>query len=143
MSLSSKLIHGTKPEASTIAEIQRVMGLPPERQIALMVLETTFKSKKIYCCLSGGHIKDGQPQLTLIGKAAMEALVNLPLGDDSLFIIQELKVGPTPIRDKVRAAVMRAPEGAKLCFVGDMQGELDGVALAAFNLGRDVINIAH
>lgn len=73
----------------------------------------------------------------------MEALVNLPLGDDSLFIVQELKVGPTPIRDKVRSAVMRAPEGAKLCFVGDMQGELDGVALAAFNLGRDVINIAH
>jgi hypothetical protein len=143
MSLSSKLIQGSKPEASTIIEIQQMMGVPSDRKIALMVFETSFKDKKIYCCLSGGHIKDGEPHLTLIGRAAMEALVNLPMGDDTALIFQELKAGPTPIREKVRAAVMRAPAGAKLCFIGDMQGELDGIAFQSFNVGREVIDISH
>lgn len=143
MSLSSKLIHGTKPEVSTIDEIQRVMGLPADRQIALMVFETSFKDKKVYCCLSGGAIENGEPRLTLIGKAALEALINLPMGDETSLILQELKVGPTPIREKVRAAVMRAPEGSKLCFIGDMQGELDGVAFKALNVGQGFVNISH
>lgn len=143
MSLTSKLIQGTKPEASTIAEIQQATGLPTDRQIALMVFETSFKDKKIYTCLSGGSIENGEPRLTLIGKAALESLVNLPMGDSSTVIFQEVKVGPTPVREKMRAAVMRAPEGAKLCFIGDMQGELDGVAFKALNVGRDVINISH
>jgi hypothetical protein len=143
MSLSSKLIHGTKPEPSTITEIQQTLGVPADRQIALMVFETSFKDKKIYCCLSGGRIEDGEPHLTLIGRAAMEALLNLPLGDSTSLILQELLVGPTPIRDKVRAAVMRAPAGAKLCFIGDMQGELDGIAFQSLNVGRDVVNISH
>lgn len=108
-----------------------------------MVFETSFKSKKIYCCLSGGAIEDGEASLTLVGQAAMEALLNLPFGDSSTLIMQELKIGPTPIREKVRAAVMRAPEGAKVCFIGDMQGELDGVAFDALNPSGEIINIAH
>lgn len=143
MSLSSKLIQGTKPEASTLAEVQEMMRIPKDRQIALMVFETKFKDKTIYCCLSGGVLRDGQPSLTLVGRAALEALINLPMGDSQPLIIQELKVGPTPVSDKVRAAVMKAPTGAKLCFVGDMQGELDGVAFKALNVGRDVVHIDH
>jgi hypothetical protein len=143
MSLSSKLIHGTKPEAATITELQQAMGLRNDQQIALMVFETSFKDKKIYCCLSGGDIEDGEPRLTLVGKAALEALVNLPMGDSTSLIFQQLKVGPTPVREKMRAAVMRAPAGAKLCFIGDMQGELDGVAFNALNVGQETLNIAH
>ena len=143
MSLSSKLIRGAKPEASTIAEMQKTMGIPTDRQIALMVFETSFKDKKIYTCLSGGAIENGEPRLTLIGRAALEALVNLPMGDSSTVIFQEVKAGPTPVRDKMRAAIMRAPEGSKLCFIGDMQGELDGVAFKALNAVHDVINISH
>lgn len=143
MSLSSKLIHGTKPEASTIGEIQRVLGLSADRKLALMVFETSFKDKKIYCCLSGGSIDNGEPRLTPIGKAALEALINLPMGDNTSLVFQELKVGPTPVRDEVRAAVMRAPEGSKLCFIGDMQGGLDGVAFQALNVGQSVVNISH
>ena len=37
------MIQGTKPEASTIAEIQQATGIPSGRQIALMVFETSFK----------------------------------------------------------------------------------------------------
>lgn len=38
---------------------------------------------------------------------------------------------------------MRAPEGAKLCFIGDMQGELDGEMLPALNWSGSMIDIAH
>lgn len=143
MSLSSRLIEGTKPEASTLLELQQAAGLPPDRQIALLVFETRFRDKTVYCCLSGGEIEDGTPKLTLVGKAALEALVNLPRGDQTTLIFQELKTGPTPIREKVRAAIMRAPEGSKICFIGDMQGELDGSAFHALNPQREIVNIAH
>jgi len=143
MSLSSKMIHGTKPEAGTLAEIQRTARLPTDKQINLMVFETKFKDKKVYCCLSGGAIVDGEPHLTLVGRGALEALSNLPMGDQTALIFQELKVGATPIRDKVRAAVMRAPAESKICFIGDMQGELDGVAFQALNVVKDVVNISH
>ncbi|GLQ95252.1 hypothetical protein [Dyella acidisoli] len=143
MSLSSKLIGGTKPEPETIAEIQSVMGVPEGRPIALMVLEVTFKTKKIYCCLSGGYVQDGEPHLTLIGRAALEALINLPMGDQQSLILQEVAIGQTPLRNKVREAVMRAPDGAKLCFIGDMQGDLDGKMLPALNWSGGVVDIAH
>ena len=143
MSLSSKLIQGTKPEAETISEIQAAMGIPAGRSINLMVFETTFKDKKVYCCWSGGEIVNEKPRLTLIGRAALEALINLPLGSSETLIFQELHLGPTPLKEKVRAAVMRAPEGAKICFIGDMQGKLDGHMQKALNLLPDTLKISH
>jgi hypothetical protein len=143
MSLVTKLISGTKPEAETILEIQQKMGVPTYRSINLMVFETSFKEKKVYTCWSGGALQDGEPKLTLIGRAALEALVNLPLGNNDKLIFQELKLGPKPLREKVRAAIMRAEPGSKICFIGDMQGELDGQMHKAFNLAQGSINIAH
>lgn len=143
LAVVTKLIEGTKPEADTLRAIQQTMGVPEGVSINLMVFEVTFKDKTIYCCWSGGKIIGGQPRLTLIGQAAMEALANLPRGDNSTLIIQELKLGPTPLRDKVRAAVMKAPAGAKVCFIGDMQGELDGHMHKAFNLVKDTIKVSH
>ena len=143
MSLESKLIQGCKPEPETLTEIQRVSSLPTDKSLNFMVFETSFKNKKVYCCWSGGELVDGQPSLTLVGKAALESLINLPFGNDDTLIIQELKLGTTPLREKVRAAVMKAPEGAKICFIGDMQGELDGHMHKAFNLVKDTVNISH
>lgn len=143
MSLVTKLIEGTKPEAETMLEIQQKMSIPTDKSINFMVFETSFKEKKVYTCWSGGEIKNGEPRLTLIGRAALEALINLPMGNDDKLIFQELKLGPTPIKDKVRAAIMRADAGAKICFIGDLQGELDGLMPKAFNLAQGTINISH
>ena len=143
MSLVSKMIEGTKPEAATLLELQQKMNLPADTSINLMVLETSFKEKKVYTCLSGGVIEDGQPKLTLIGRAALEALVNLPLGNNEKLVFQELKLGPTPLREKVRAAIMKVEPGMKICFIGDMQGELDGHMLKALNFVPGVIKVSH
>lgn len=143
MSLTTKLIMGSKPEPETLLELQQKAGVPADTSISLMVFETSFKGKKIYNCWSGGVIENGKPKLTLIGRAALEALVNLPLGSNDLLVFQELKIGPTPLREKVRATVMRAAPDTKICFIGDMQGELDGHMHKAFNVLRDPINISH
>lgn len=143
MSLMSKLILGTKPESATLLEIQQQMGVPADTSINLMVFETSFKDKKIYTCWSGGAIENGEPKLTLIGRAALEALMNLPLGSNEQLVFQELKIGATPLREKVRATVMKAEPGMKICFIGDMQGELDGHMHKAFNVARDPMNISH
>ena len=73
----------------------------------------------------------------------MEALTNLPMGNSETFIFQELKLGPTPLRDKIKATLRRAPANAKICFFGDMQGELDGRLHQAFNVVKGSLNIAH
>ena len=143
MSLISRLIDGTKPEAATLLELQQTMNIPADKSISLMVFETSFKEKKIYCCWSGGFIESGEPKLTLVGRAALEALMNLPLGNNDTLVFQELKIGATPIRDKVRAAVMRAEAGTKICFIGDMQGELNGHMHKAFSLGGETVKVAH
>lgn len=143
MSLVSRLIEGTKPEAQTIIELQQAAKLPVDTQLNMMVFETSFKEKKVYTCMSGGVVEDGQPKLTLVGRAALEALINLPLGNNEKLVFQELKLGPTPLREKVRAAIMRAESGMKICFIGDMQGELDGHMLKALNFVPGVIKVSH
>jgi hypothetical protein len=101
------------------------MGIPSEKSINLMVFEVEYDRKKYYCC-GPGEIRNGQPHMTLIGQAAVEALANRPLGNNDTLIFQELKLGPTPLRNKVKAALNRAPSNSKICFFGDMSGELDG-----------------
>jgi hypothetical protein len=140
--LRSKLIQGTKPEAETLKKIQEHMGVPAGVSINLMVFEVEYDRKKYYCCWSGGALQDGQPHLTLIGQAAMEALANLPMGSNDTFVLQELALGSTPLRDKVKATLKRTPSNAKICFFGDMSGELDGHMHHAFNVGQGTIDIA-
>ncbi|AZP69364.1 hypothetical protein EJJ20_00435 [Pseudomonas poae] len=74
--------------------------------------------------------------MTLVGQAAVEALSNLPQGRNDSLIFQELKLGSTPLRNKVKATLKRAPANSKICFIGDMQGELDGHLAQVFNLQK-------
>lgn len=141
--LKSTLIAGSKPEAGTLLRIQEHMGLQPGQSIQFMVYQVEFDRKKYYCCWSGGEVKDGQPHMTLVGQAAMEALANLPRGKNDALIIQELKIGPTPLRNKIKATLKRAPADSKICFLGDMQGELDGLVHQAFNVQPGMLDIAH
>ena len=141
--IRTKTILATKPEPETLRKVQEGAGIPSGVSINLMVFEIDYDRKKYYCCWSGGELKDGQPHLTLVGQAAMEALANLPMGSQDTLIFQELKLGATPLRDKIKATLKRAPLNSKICFFGDMQGELDGELHRAFNVVEGTINIAH
>ncbi len=141
--IKTKLIEGTKPEIETMSEIQKTMQLPSSAKINLMVFEIIYDQKKFYCCWSGGILQNGEPKLTLIGKAALEALMNLPIGNNESITFQELRLGGKPLRNKIKAILSKARAESKICFFGDMQGELDGHMASAFNLIDGTINISH
>lgn len=141
--IKTTLLGGAKPEASTLLKIQEQMGSRPGQHMNFMVFEVDYDRKKYYCCWSGGELRNGQPHMTLIGQAAVESLANLPLGNNEVLIFQELKLGETPLRNKIKATLKKAPANSKICFIGDMQGELDGHLPQAFNLQHGTKDISH
>ena len=141
--IKSTLLIGAKPSEATLLKMQKALKIPPDQAMEFMVFEVEYDRDTYYCCWSGGYMEKGEPFMTPIGHAAFEALMDLPLGGQKRVIIQELKMGPTPLQDKVKAALTRAPAGSKICFFGDMAGELDGHMAIAFNLKGAVKNIAH
>jgi hypothetical protein len=132
--MKSRLIEATaSPEIE--ANLSQLNEIPGNCNLRFMVFETTCHGKTINICLSGGRMVDGEPELTLIGSAAFEALIRLP-GDCKAMVFKEIKIGKTPLREKVEQTIMEAPEGARICFFGDMSGELDGVLLDSLNMER-------
>jgi hypothetical protein len=139
----SKLVSGAKAEPETLRKIQDLMGIQPGIAIELMVFQITYGSRTSYCCWSGGELRKGQPYLTLVGQAAMEALVNLPRGNEGELIFQELIPGSIPLREKVEMVLEKASDGAKICFVGDMQGELGHQLHEAFGVVPERISVGN
>lgn len=143
LTLKTRIIDGTKPNPGTLEEVKATAGVPDGVAINLMVFEVKFDQKVWYCCWSGGKLVDGQPMFTPIGKAALEALCNLPLGDHNRLTFQELKLGATPLRSKIKKTLKNTPAGSKICFFGDMSGELDGHLPKAFNLIEGTLSVSH
>jgi hypothetical protein len=102
LKLETKLIEGAKPKPESLQKIKDEMQLPEGKAINLMVFVVNYDNKRYYCCWSGGEIRNGKPYLTPIGQAAMEALLELPFGRNETIIIQELKLGETPLKTKVK-----------------------------------------
>lgn len=143
--LTSSLIVGALPTAETARKMRAQMGLQDDdAQINPMVLEVQIGGRNRYCCWSGGEVPrapDGGPpdwtqtKLTLAGQAAMEALTALPFLTRKALVFQEVKLGPTPLQQKVVEAFERTADvDAAIVFVGDLAGELDGKMTPAFNL---------
>ncbi|MBA5204719.1 hypothetical protein F9U39_21365 [Pectobacterium versatile] len=135
--IKSKMLTDTKPSDETYSQLIKQLNIPEGTLIALMVLEVEYDRKKFYCCLSGGKIINGEPHFTLVGQAAFEALANHQTPNETL-TIQEIKVGETPLKNKVKATLKKAPSNSKICFIGDMQGELDGVLSSVFNIEKTI-----
>ena len=133
--IKSKLIPGALPSEETKAELLKAINAPADANIQLMVLEVDYDRKKLYVCLSGGDVIDGEPSFTLTGKAAFEALCNVQTINETL-TIQHVVIGETPLKNKVKSTLKNAPANSSICFVGDMQGELDGVLSAIFNISQ-------
>lgn len=132
-SIKSKFIPNAQPTEKTKLELLKQINAPVGTNIQLMVFEVNFDEKKLYVCLSGGDLKDGKPQFTLTGKAAFEALSNLNSTENTL-TVQHITLGETPLEVKVKATLKNASANSSICFVGDMQGELDGVLFRIFNV---------
>lgn len=145
----SSLIIGPKCSPATEAIIR---GLAPEKskdsEIGFTVFKTTVTdtesgvTRSILCCWSGGRVTpDKQPELTAVGHGAVEALVRIPPTFDGL-IFAELRMGQTPLQQKVIDRILNAPPNTRICFVGDLSGELDGQMSLAFNITGEPIELS-
>lgn len=139
----SRLILGAPVNPELVAKLPR-RGRD-QGALTFCVFETTAsrgdRAARVLCCWSGGRLdpKEG-PLFTPTGACAFDALLRLPLcmGEhpavEPFPIIREIRLGKTPLRDKVIDAVLEAPPGARLCFLGDLAVDLDGKMSPAFNV---------
>jgi hypothetical protein len=99
------------------------------------VFEVTVDAHKVvYCCWAGGLMVGKEPRFTTVGLGALEALATMPLGQNRTLVFQELRLGSIPLRDKVLKCLRGVAPSTKVCFFGDLAGELDGKMSPAFNL---------
>lgn len=134
--IKSKLVPYAQPSEETKSLLLKQMNLAEGTNVQLMVLEVDYDRKKLFVCLSGGNLTNGEPQFTLVGQAAFEALSLIPTTSNTL-TIQHIKLGETPLKNKVKAVLKNAPSNSAICFIGDMQGELDGVLSDIFNISHN------
>jgi hypothetical protein len=143
--LTSRFILGARPAPETADKLRADMDLGPDAQLNPSVLEVEVGGKLRYCCWSGGAFprtpeghsvaRPEDVQFTLAGQAAVEALLALPFLPHKVLIFQEMRLGQTPLRDKVLAAFERSADvEAVVVFVGDLAKELDGHMATTFNL---------
>lgn len=134
--IKSKMITGISASEITNRRIVRDAGLTMLKvgtKIAYTVMKSKLDNKTYYCCLSGGSIVNGEPNFTQIGLAAFETLMALPVGNECDVVIQEVKICETPLSQKIKSTLRKLPNNSKICFIGDMAGELDGVLINIFN----------
>lgn len=132
--VKSYLIENAATSVGLEYKIKQDMGLPMEAKPRFCVFKTHIDKKVVYVAWSGGEMREGEIYLTPIGQAALEVLSALPVGSNELLIMQELVIGPTPIKSKVRKALKKAPRNAKIVFFGDMANTLDGEMDKALNM---------
>jgi hypothetical protein len=147
----SRVIMGATCSPDMEKQLRSHLGAKADvGEIGFSVFQTTAsrgtKTVRVLCCWAGGEMdKAGTPSLTLVGHAALDALMRLPACMDDRpvqtgrLLFCQLKMGPTPLRDKVIDLVLKAVPGDRLCFVGDLAGELDGHMFKTFNATAEPI----
>lgn len=136
--IQSRYIFGATCSEDTAKALRKNKQARNADILQFMVMQTSVGHKTHYVCMSGGRIKDGKPELTLVGQGALEALTALPF-KGSVLIFAECKLGPTPLQDKIKQVILDAPANALICFVGDLAKELDGHMTPAFNMTGEPI----
>lgn len=138
----SRYIKGVSPSPESRVMLNQMFSLRPEQEMVFCVFEVQCHGSTYYCCWSGGRIENGRPMMTLTGKAAMEALCSVKAEGDDQLHIHELRVGLTPLREKVMTILRAKPAHARVCFLGDLNGELDGLMAKAFNVTGESVNLS-
>jgi hypothetical protein len=131
--INAKLIIGSKASDETEQEIRKFHPTEPDQAMGFSVFEIEHKGRIFYCCWSGGKMTAEGPMFTLIGLAAFEQLQNLPMGNNGRLVIQEMKLGKTPLKEKIIALLEGTPEHSKICLLGDIEGELKGQLAIVLN----------
>ena len=88
------------------------------------VYEVVYKQKRIYCCLSGGVIENNEIQFTAVGLGAFEAMTNISTDQSPEYYAEPIETQSGDISAQIEEVFERVPNDARVCFVGDINGEL-------------------
>jgi hypothetical protein len=140
--IKSYLIKNQTISDASRYELCKFTGIPLGCiEIGFLVFKIKFKLKTFYACWSGGKVFDEKPMLSPMGTWALEALSRLKAGDCDKLYMREMKLGATPLKKKTFDFLKTLPNGANICFFGDMSGELDGYLFPLFNIQPKKIEI--
>lgn len=134
-------IGATAEEIALLRTQYKVAASVHPKEIIMAVFEVIVDGQARYCCWSGGELTDTSDIPDSIapigfspaGKVAFQMLARLPFVQRRLAFIQ-LRMGKTPLREKVLRAFRTTPHDMMLCFFGDLAKELDGHMHLAFNV---------
>lgn len=144
--IKSWLINNAVLDEFSKRRFLKLMDIPLEEKINFMVMKTEIETKSekriYYCAWAGGRMQDDNPILSPTGMCAFVALLNLPVGNDDRVYMQELKgCGHFLLRHKVFNMLSAKPPLSKVCFFGNMAGELDGYMTQCFGLQKGSITV--
>ncbi len=123
MQINSELMTNISASQETNQQIVEMLGMEHDGDIQYHVYHTQADDKEVYCCLSGGLVENNEIVFTPIGLAAFEALSQVSEQEDN-FYAEELKIENGSIKSQVEAVLKKVPSFAKVCFIGDMTGDL-------------------
>ncbi len=123
MAFSQVLLSDVTANKDTNDAILAMLELDKDLDLQYHVYEIAYGSKKLFCCLSGGEIVDNEIVFTPIGLAAFEALTNVNTDSEAEYFADFVS-NDEDIAEQLEVIFNRVPDGAKVCLVGDITGEL-------------------
>ncbi|GAB2995642.1 hypothetical protein [Psychrosphaera aestuarii] len=123
MAFSQVLLSDVTANKDTNQAILELLDINESHDLQYHVYEIAFGDKQIFCCLSGGSIENGVIEFTPVGLAAFEALTNVKEISDTEYFADYISTEEN-IAEQIETVFSRVPNGAKVCFVGDITGEL-------------------
>lgn len=133
MKIISEMVRSEVSE-DTNKMVFESIGYDIDGHVQYMLFKTQVdKDKEVYCCWSGGNVSDNVIEFTAIGKAAFEALLNTDQSDDIQLYAEHLQ-SPETMAQQVARTLKKVPNKARICFVGDVAGQLKDELPKAFGV---------
>lgn len=118
----------------TQQEIMKATGVKC-KELYFYIYRAVLGEKTFHVCWAGGRmIDEGRDvEFTSIGRGNCEALMLYP-GTYPKMVVAELKLSDLELRLQITYILNRLPNLSRVCFFGDVSGELEGKLFKAFNV---------
>ena len=124
MSFNQSLVTNVTANQDTNAAILEMLELAQDQVVQYHVYEVAYKAKRIFCCLSGGVIENNEIQFTPVGLGAFEAMTNIYTEREPEYFAEQIVIAGGNLSAQIEEVFERVPNDARVCFVGDINGEL-------------------
>lgn len=124
MAFSQTLLTDVTANADTNQAILTMLEMDEQHELQYHVYHIQYEGKNIYCCLSGGVIENNEIQFTAVGLAAFEAMTNIQTETEAVYYAEQISQDEGELSDQIEQVFQKVPDGSRVCFVGDITGEM-------------------